>query len=357
MARKYLEMPTLHDESEDLIRYGADPDGFVPPGDGVAERAAALLARPSAGELEETMRDAGIVELVVADRLPPIVSGTIMRNRRPQNPVWTSGPDGPVMVDWEEGLEGFGNERGSYRPEPGAQRNEAGRMPWRFERFEPMGVQEARERGLLMDGDGGTGAPFERFGRQLRGAPAVRERLQGARRADDAQMSVASAGSDPFGLAETRALRWGQSGPTSAVGRAVAARRAEGSAARRYAAGTERAVAAAREEAAGLAAAAEAKAASTAARRGMTPAQAMSAWREAQKIRYGDQLKGVRGDPAEADRQEAMIRRQIPELFAEDDAAKAAQNPSPQSYTQSEAMALPPGTIYLGKDGKRHRRQ
>ena len=118
-----------------------------------------------------------------------------------------------------------------------------------YTRSRPMSMREAAEAGLFEDSTprgvemdpadkvrAGFMRPFAERGQEARPGVTTRrqvdeilQRLERAREMDSRQMDVQAGGAgEQFrrGLAETRDLRWGASGPTSAVNRAIAERRA-----------------------------------------------------------------------------------------------------------------------------------
>lgn len=123
--------------------------------------------------------------------------------------------------------------------------------PVGFRRARPMSMREAKEAGLFQDSTprgvemdpadkerAGFMRPFAERGQEARPGVTtgrqvdeILQRLERAREMDNKQMDVQAGGAgEQFrrGLNETRDLRWGASGPTSAVNRAIAERRGRG---------------------------------------------------------------------------------------------------------------------------------
>lgn len=137
------------------------------------------------------------------------------------------------------------------KPLYGAYGEDSDLEPVDFRRNRPMSMREAADAGLFEDRTprgvemdpadkvrAGFMRPFAERGQKARpGATTGRQvdeilqRLERAREMDNKQMDVQAGGAgEQFrrGLAETRDLRWGASGPTSAVNRAIAERRGRG---------------------------------------------------------------------------------------------------------------------------------
>ena len=200
----------------------------------------------------------------IDERLPPrtpfAASGAVPETQGPSGGPAADGewitrgyPDNPALVVTVSKSPAKDVVEGTYmrrtKPLYGEFGQDQDLEPVRFRRARPMTMREAAEAGLFEDSTprgvemdpadkvrAGFMRPFAERGQETRpGATTARqvddilERLERAREMDSRQMDVTARGAgEAFrrGLDETRDLRWGWSGPTSELNRAIAERRA-----------------------------------------------------------------------------------------------------------------------------------